>query len=155
MIQPRETKAAGGSPQRASEPSKPGRRLERICTRRRELPLWLTLAATCSACSISYHARGPDKYREDTRALLESRESSFRGCYEELLEGSPEASGSVAVSFEVEEETGKITAAKSLEESTAPPELQQCVVRGLEGLALEPPDERKGVATMTFEFSRG
>ena len=154
-IHPRETKAPGPQPERTSERPKRRPRLARIWLRSRELPLLLVLAATCSACSVSYHARGPEKYREDTRALLESRESSFRGCYEELLESSPEVSGSVAVSFEVQEETGKIVEAKSLEESTAPPDLQQCVVQGLQGLTLEPPDERKGVATMTFEFSRG
>jgi hypothetical protein len=29
------------------------------------------------------------------------------------------------------------------------------VVRGLDGLVLDPPDQRKGMATVTFEFARG
>lgn len=116
----------------------------------------LALSATAlSACSFEYHARSPEDYRAATRALLESRASSFQSCYKGLLAQSPDASGSVTVQFVVEEKTGKISAAKSLPESTAPEPLQQCVVQGLDGLALQPPDQRKGLATMTFEFGRG
>jgi hypothetical protein len=108
-----------------------------------------------AACSGSFYARSPDDYRLATRALLESKESSFKQCYEGVLTGTPDASGSVAVSFVVEEKTGKIVAPQSLPESTAPEPLRECVVKGLDGLALDPPDQRKGVATVTFDFARG
>jgi hypothetical protein len=120
------------------------------------LALWAALATTAlAACSFEYHARSPEDYRAATRALLESKQSDFTNCYAGVIKATPEAKGTVAISFVVEEKTGKITTPKSLPESTAPEALQQCVVNGLNGLALQPPDQRKGVATMTFDFSRG
>jgi len=113
------------------------------------------LVAGLGACSFEYHARSPEDYRAATRALLESKQSDFTNCYAGVIKATPDAKGSVAVSFEVEEKTGKIVTPKSLPESTAPQPLQECVVNGLNGLALEPPDQRKGVATMTFDFDRG
>jgi hypothetical protein len=107
-----------------------------------------------SACSVSYHARNAEDYQKATRALLESRESDFKQCYEGVLAAAPTAGGSVTVQFVVEEETGKILTPTSLPQSTAPQPLQQCVVNGLTGLALDPPDQRKGMATMTFDFGR-
>jgi len=106
-------------------------------------------------CSASFYARSPDDYKSATRALLESKQSSFTSCYEGVLKGAPDAAGTVAISFVVEEKTGKIITPAALPESTAPEPLQQCVVQGLDGLVLDPPDQRKGVATMSFEFARG
>jgi len=114
-----------------------------------------TLFASLSACSVSYHARSAEDYRQATRALLESRQSDFTQCYQGVLATTPDAAGTVAVQFVVEEKTGKILTPSSLPESTAPEPLQQCVVNGLNGLALDPPDQRKGMATMTFDFGRG
>jgi hypothetical protein len=107
-----------------------------------------------SACSVEYHARSPEDYQKATRALLEARESDFKKCYEGVLAATPTAAGSVTVQFVVEEETGKILTPTSLPQSTAPEPLQQCVVNGLAGLELDPPDQRKGAATMTFDFGR-
>ncbi len=112
------------------------------------------LASTLGACSMSYFARSPEDYRVATRALLESKQSDFTRCYEGLLVRTPDAAGTVAVQFVVEEKTGKILTPSSLPESTAPAPLQECVVNGLNGLALDPPDQRKGMATMTFDFGR-
>jgi hypothetical protein len=114
-----------------------------------------TLGLALSGCSASYFARSPEDYRQATRTLLESKESSFKQCYEGVLSGTPDAAGTVAVSFVVEEKTGKIVTPSSLPESTAPEPLRECVVKGLDGLALDPPDQRKGLATMTFDFGRG
>jgi hypothetical protein len=119
------------------------------------LGLCIFSASALSACSFEYHARSPEDYSRATRALLESRESDFRQCYQGVLATTPNAAGSVTVQFEVEEKTGKIVTPKSLPESTAPEPLRECVVNGLAGLALQPPDQRKGVATMTFDFGRG
>jgi hypothetical protein len=115
----------------------------------------LALALGLGGCSGSFYARSPEDYRVATRALLESKQSSFQQCYEGVLASTPDAAGSVAVSFVVEEKTGKILTPQSLPASTAPAPLQECVVRGLDGLALDPPDQRKGLATMTFDFGRG
>jgi hypothetical protein len=112
-------------------------------------------AFALGGCSVSYHARSPEDYKQATRALLESRESTFKQCYEGVIAATPDAAGTVAVQFTLEEKTGKIIAPTSLPESTAPDPLRQCVVNGLDGLALDPPDQRKGIATMTFEFARG
>jgi len=118
--------------------------------------LWAAVATTVlGACSFEYHARSPEDYRAATRALLESNQSDFTNCYAGVIQATPDAKGTVAVSFVLEEKTGKIITPKSLPESTAPEPLQQCVVNGLNGLALQPPDQRKGVATMTFDFNRG
>ena len=120
------------------------------------LALWAALVTPAlAACSFEYHARSPEDYRTATRALLESKQSDFTNCYAGVIKATPDAKGTVAVSFILEEKTGKILTPKSLPESTAPEALQQCVVNGLNGLALQPPDQRKGVATMTFDFSRG
>jgi hypothetical protein len=122
-------------------------------------PLSAGLLCAClsalSACSVSYHARSPEDYRQATRALLESRQTDFKQCYEGVLATTPDASGSVAVQFVLEEKTGKVLTASSLPESTAPEPLRGCVVKALSGLTLDPPDQRKGLATMTFDFGRG
>lgn len=117
--------------------------------------LWLLVAGSLSACSMSYFARSPEDYKLATRALLESRQSDFKQCYEGVIAATPDAAGTVAVKFVLEEKTGKIMDISSLPESTAPEPLQQCVVNGLNGLALDPPDQRRGMATMTFDFARG
>ena len=128
---------------------------QRVAGRRGRFALLLALVGSASACSVSYHARNAEDYRQATRALLESKQSDFTACYDGVLKATPDAKGTVAVSFVVLEDSGKITTPKSLPESTAPEALQACVVNGLNGLALDPPDARKGVATMTFDFTRG
>ena len=66
--------------------------------------VWLGLGALALAgCSGSFYARSPDDYRTATRALLESRESTFKQCYEGVLANTPDAAGTVAVSFVLEE----------------------------------------------------
>lgn len=119
------------------------------------IPFSLLAACALSGCSFSYHARSPEDYKQATRALLESRESTFKQCYEGVIASTPDAHGTVAVQFTLEEKTGKIVSPAALPESTAPEPLRQCVVEGLNGLALDPPDQRKGIATMTFDFARG
>ena len=121
-------------------------------TFRPRLGLFLT-ALSLTACSGSFYARSPDDYRTATRALLESKESNFKQCYQNVLASTPDASGTVAVSFVLEEKTGKITTPATLPESTAPEPLRECVVKSLDGLVLDPPDQRKGVATVTFDFA--
>jgi hypothetical protein len=129
--------------------------LEALARSARHLSLLGALGALGAGCSMSYYARSPDDYRQATRALLESKESAFQHCYANVLAKTPEAQGSVTVQFTVEEKTGKILLPASLPTSTAPEPLQACVVDGLNGLKLDPPDQRKGAATVTFDFGRG
>lgn len=107
----------------------------------------------CAAAGCSFHARDADSYRKATRDLLETRNPDIKGCYDAELKQDPKASGTVVVNFLVEKKTGKVLAARVDEAaSSAPPGLRQCVVNALDGLALEPPDERDGEATFQWEF---
>jgi hypothetical protein len=115
---------------------------------------WTLLPLTCAAAlGCSFHARDAESYRKDTRALLETRNQDIKSCYDLELQRDPKATGTVVVKFTVENETGKIVEPKVDEvASSAPTTLGQCVVRAIDGLALEPPDERKGNATFRWEF---
>ncbi len=112
-----------------------------------------SLAVSFLGCSFQYHARDADTYRRDTRALLSTKNADIRACYDQQLKTNENASGDVVVDFKVQEDTGTIlNAAVNQERTTAPAALSQCVVDALDGLALDPPDAREGVATFTWEF---
>ena len=58
------------------------------------------------------------------------------------------------VKFVIEAETGVIKDAKVVaKKSSAPKDLQQCVVRSMEGLVLTPPDARDGHATFVWDLT--
>ena len=107
---------------------------------------------TASACQL--HARSPEEYRRDTRALLDTRKAETQSCYDEALRIDPKAAGTVVVRFTIADGTGAITSAQVLPESTAPAPLGDCVILALHGLTLEPPDEREGHATLVWNFDR-
>lgn len=113
------------------------------------------LLAAAFAAGCQFHARGPEDYRDATRAVIETRSTQIKSCYDEVLKQDKAASGTVVVHFTVMEETGAITGAEVTPESTAPPALGQCVVNALDGLALDPPDARQGDATFSWEFKQG
>jgi hypothetical protein len=115
------------------------------------LPLIAVLGLS-SACQI--YARSPEEYRTETRKVLETRSEQVKSCYDTVLKNDANAAGTVVVHFTVKEETGAITAAEVMPESTAPAELGQCIVQALEGLTLDPPDEREGDATFVWEFNK-
>jgi hypothetical protein len=116
----------------------------------------ILIAVSClglGSVACSYHARGPEQYRDDTQALLDSKTPEIKACYDELLKARADVGGSVRVKFKVQEETGKIFETEiDPTGTTAPPELAACVVRTIDGLQLTPPDERTGIATYTWEF---
>lgn len=105
-------------------------------------------------CGCSFHARSPEDYKKVTRALLETRADQMQDCYESVLKDTPDASGTVVVSFTVEPSSGEVTNAKVTKDSTAPEPLAECVVRALDGLVLDPPDERQGDATFSWTFKK-
>lgn len=112
--------------------------------------LFVLLPISTLACS--FHARSPDQYRDDTRALLETRGGKIKDCYRDALEATTETTGTVTVHFTVEKKTGQLTNIRVDDQSTAGEPLRECVVKALDGLALTPPDARDGVATFLYEF---
>lgn len=109
------------------------------------------LAATSAGCS--FYARSTDQYKTDTRTVLEQQNGAIQGCYDTALAANPAQSGKVVVTFTVEKKTGSImNVAADPNQSTAPDNLQNCVVKALEGLKLDPPDQREGQATFEWVF---
>jgi len=103
-----------------------------------------------SACT--FYARGPEDYRKDTRALLETRSGQITTCYNTAKAADPKAAGTVVVHFQVAKDTGAITDPAVLPESTAPAALGQCIVDAIKDLKLDPSDKRVGDATFVWEF---
>jgi len=102
----------------------------------------------------SFYARDPDAYRDVTRELVDSRSTDVKECYDVALQTNDGVGGLVVVNFMVEKKTGRIMSPKVDETaSTAPAELGQCVVSAIDGLQLDPPDARDGMATMSWDFS--
>jgi TonB family protein len=115
--------------------------------------LILSLLGVTLGCE--FHARSPEDYRKATREVLETRNAQIQGCYDEALKTDKGAEGRVIVRFTVEAKTGTIKDASVQPESTAPEALGQCIVQALDGLALQPPDQRVGDATFAWEFQQG
>jgi hypothetical protein len=109
-----------------------------------------------SVAGCSFAARSPDMYRDDTRAVLETKNEQIKGCYDELLKTNKDAGGNVTVKFTVAKDTGAFSnVAADPAGTTAPPELAQCVLNALQGLALTPGDKSDGQATFIYQFSAG
>lgn len=105
--------------------------------------------------SCTFYARNEDTYRSDTRALVETRNASIKECYDGALDADEKASGKVVVNFTVTKKTGVLKDIAVDESSTAPESLSACVVSALEGLSLDPEDQRDGIATMSWSFEVG
>ncbi|MFZ5894282.1 MAG: AgmX/PglI C-terminal domain-containing protein [Myxococcota bacterium] len=114
----------------------------------------LALVALAAGCSFA--ARSPDMYRDDTQALLATKNAQVKSCYDEALKTNKELQGKVTVKLMVEHETGKLTnVAADPAGTTAPEQLTKCVVDSLQGLVLTPPDQRDGDATFVYDFTVG
>lgn len=113
----------------------------------------LTVACGGALSACSFAARDADTYRSATRALLESQRATLQSCYEGVQAADPGARGDVVVDFNVDAETGTLSEPTIIPgTTTAPQSLQQCVIGALDGLALEPPDQRRGDALFTWSF---
>lgn len=111
----------------------------------------VSLAALSAGCSFA--ARSPEMYAADTQKVLESKSADIKQCYDAALKGNQTLSGRVTVNFTVKTETGDIADVKvDSANTTAPEVLQGCVVAALQGLKLNPPDEKEGLATFSWEF---
>lgn len=106
--------------------------------------LVLGFALLTTACI----ARSADDYRKVTRSLVDTKKGDIESCF-----GGQ--AGKVVVDFTVEKKTGKVSNATVDEkQSTASPEVGQCIVAKVEGLTLsESADMRDGAANFTWQFS--
>ena len=106
-----------------------------------------------AAAGCSFHARDAEEYRKVTRELVETRNADVKACYDNELKNNPTASGTVIVNFKVQSETGKVMGAAMDEvASSAPASLGECIAKALDGLVLDPPDARDGLATFQWAF---
>ncbi|WP_394837215.1 AgmX/PglI C-terminal domain-containing protein [Pendulispora rubella] len=110
---------------------------------------FMALVVGCSGA-----VRSPDVYRDDTRAALSAKDPDIRACYDDVLKSNPTAAGKVTVKFEVETEAGKIqNAAVDKANTTAPDPVSDCVTKNINGVAITPPDAKKGEGTWVYEFA--
>jgi hypothetical protein len=112
-----------------------------------------TIAAVSTLAGCG-NARTPEAYRDDTRAVLEKKNEDIRACYDGVLKASPGAQGKLTVTFDVQEDTGKIANVNvDKANTTAPDPVADCVTKSIDGLAIVPPDGRKGEATWVYQFA--
>jgi hypothetical protein len=111
----------------------------------------LALVLTSAACGGM--ARNATAYSADTQQLLASHNDQVKGCYDDALKADANLTGTVTIHFVVGKKTGAISnSAVDAAKSTAPDALSQCVLKGVDGLVLAPPDKNEGHATFVYEF---
>ncbi len=114
----------------------------------------VALLAASTTLGCQFHARSAEDYAQETKQLLKTKKGELKSCYDEVLKENPDAAGVVAVDFTVEAKTGNIKdLAVNQQATTAPDALAQCVVNATSGLTLDPPDQRTGKASFTYDFS--
>ena len=113
----------------------------------------LVLAASAVIPGCTCLARDAETYRADTRNLLETRSGDIKRCYDAALTADPKLDGQVTVKFKVEKKTGKVLdPAVDAERTKAPEALSQCILKAVDGLTLDPVDQRDGLATFSWTF---
>lgn len=111
----------------------------------------LTASAVVPGCTCV--ARDAETYRADTRSLLETRTRAVKDCYDVALTTDPKLDGQVVVTFKVEKKTGKIIdTGVDKTRTKAPDSLSKCIVDAVDGLTLDPVDQREGQATFSWTF---
>jgi hypothetical protein len=116
----------------------------------------LTSLVLLGSSACSFVARDAEGYRNDTRALLETRSAEIKECYDVILQTNETVSGDVVVSFTVEKKTGKVmNPAIDTAKTTAPAEIGKCIVDAIDGLQLDPADQREGQASFSWTFKVG
>lgn len=113
--------------------------------------IFLTASAVVPGCTCV--ARDAETYRADTRSLLETRTRALKDCYDVALTTDPKLDGQVVVTFKVEKKTGKIIdTGVDKARTKAPDSLSKCIVDAVDGLTLDPVDQREGQATFSWTF---
>lgn len=119
----------------------------------------LISASLASLVGCSVAARSPNDYRDQTQAILETKNNDIRACYDEVLKGSPTAAGKVTVTFTVPSSgdpgEGTVTDVQiDKANTTAPDAVADCVAKSITGVGtLNPPDQRTGKASFAYEFT--
>ena len=115
----------------------------------------LTIGCLLVLSGCSFYARGANDYREAVRQVLDTKSPEIETCYRSELKGNDKAQGKVVVHFDVAPKTGDFTNAEVVKgETTAEKPVQKCVLSAIDGLKLDPPDQRKGDATFAWDFSK-
>lgn len=113
----------------------------------------LFVAASALVPGCTCIARDAETYKNDTRSLIETRNKAIKDCYDVALTTDPKLQGEVVVNFTVEKKTGKILNPQIDQGRTKAPEsLSKCIVEAIDGLTLDPVDQRDGNATFTWKF---
>ena len=116
----------------------------------------MMLLTGCMALVACAHARSADQYRTDMSAALASRDADIKTCYDQVLAKNAAAAGHVTVRFAVQAKTGHITDVQvDNTQTTAPPEVGQCVAAALPAVTLSPADPKQGNATWSWDFQAG
>ena len=105
------------------------------------------IAASSVLPGCSCLARDAETYRADTRT------GAIKDCYDQALAADANLDGQVTVKFKVEKKTGKILEpAVDAERTKAPEALSSCIVKAVDGLTLDPVDQREGQASFSWTF---
>lgn len=113
--------------------------------------LFVAASAVVPGCTCV--ARDAETYKNDTRSLLETRNKAIKDCYDVALTTDPKMQGEVVVNFTVEKKTGKIMNTQvDTARTKAPESLSKCIVEAVDGLILDPVDQRDGQATFSYKF---
>ena len=75
---------------------------------RKSLLITGLLIASSFSMACSFVARGPDDYRNDTEALVSTKNADLKRCYDAALVNDANVGGDVVVNFTVEKKTGTI-----------------------------------------------
>lgn len=112
------------------------------------------VALLASVTGCQFYARSPEDYRDATQKVLDQKASDIKACYDAQLKSKQDLQGKVTVHFTVEAETGIIKQVQvDPAGTTAPADISNCVTTAINGLKLDPPDKREGVATWMYDFS--
>jgi hypothetical protein len=113
----------------------------------------LALGAGLVSQGCAVAARSPETYRDDTQKLVDAKQAETKLCYDAVLKTTPTAAGQVKVNFVWEPSTGKLVSPTiDPAGTTAPQPVHACALKALEGLVLNPGDQRQGQGTWTFQF---
>jgi len=113
--------------------------------------MFMAASAVVPGCTCI--ARDAETYRADTRSLLETRTRAIKDCYDVALTTDPKLDGQVVITFKVEKKTGKIIdTGIDAARTQAPESLSKFIVEAVDGLTLDPVDQREGQATFSWTF---
>ena len=105
------------------------------------------IAASSVLPGCSCLARDAETYRAETRS------GAIKDFDDQALAADANLDGQVTVKFKVEKKTGKILEpAVDAERTKAPEALSSCIVKAVDGLTLDPVDQREGQASFSWTF---